>query len=413
MLKYLYLKRKERFFFKIILKRNFLLKDYFFILLIKIFVIISFLICNNNIISNITFIISQLNAQIEFSKNEKFLEICNQKNKISQFKKIDNPKISIISPIYNSELFILRFLKSIQSQIFNDLEIILIDDCSIDNSIKLIKKYQKLDQRILLIKNKINKGTFMSRNLGTLFSKGQYLILPDPDDIISKNILKTCYIYALKYNYEIIRFITYIGSEKITFAEIVKNLGNKAVYQPELSSYLFYGDNKLFIIDHNINNKFIKKEIYIKALNNLKKYYLNLFINYSEDFLFIYFLFRTANSFYFYKSIGYYYIKNNLSITNNLFIKTQRKLKFSFFLLKLFFENSKNTNLEKDMINLFFSNLNKRANVKNFFESSFLKDFSFFYNVIKSLINCRFISKENKILLLEFKNLIKKKIQKI
>lgn len=131
-----------------------------------------------------------------------------------------------------------------------------------------------MDQRILLIKNKKNKGTFISRNLGTLYSKGQYLVIPDPDDIISKNILKSCYFYAQKYNYEIIRFIMYLGSEKISFTDIIKKLGKKAVYQPELSSYLFYGYDKLFIIDYNVCNKFIKKEVYIQAIYNLKKYYL-------------------------------------------------------------------------------------------------------------------------------------------
>ena len=271
-----------------------------------------------------------------------------------------------------------------------------------------------MDQRILLIKNKKNKGTFMSRNLGTLYSKGQYLVLPDPDDIISKNILKSCYFYARKYNYEIIRFIMYLGSEKISYKEIIKKLGKKAVYQPELSSYLFYGYNKLFIIDYNVCNKFIKKEVYIKALYNLKKYYLNVYIKYSEDFLFIYFLFRIANSFYFYKTIGYYYIKNDLSITNNLFKKTKTKLKYSFILFKFFFENSKNSNFEKDMINLLFSNVIKNSNFKNIFELSKSSiDFSFYYKIIKTLINCKFISKENKIILFEIKNIIEKKLKKI
>ena len=255
----------------------------------------------------------------------------------------------------------------------------------------------------------------MSRNLGILYSKGQYLVLPDPDDIISKNILKSCYIYANKYNYEIIRFNMYLGREKIIFNEIIKKLGKKAVYQPELSSYLFYGYNKLFIIDYHICNKFTKKEVYIKALNTLKKYYLNIYIKYSEDFLLIYFLLRTANSFYFYKSIGYYYIKNNLSITNNLFVQTINKLKFSYILLKFFFENSKNSNLEKDMINLFFSNINRNSNIKNklFKSSKSSIDFSFYYNIIKTLINCKFISKDNKILLFEIKNIIEKKLIKI
>ena len=389
--------------------------NYFFILLIKFFLIIILLIYNNNIISNIVFIVSQLNAQIEFSKIEKYLKICNKKKKFKEFRKIDSPKISIISPIYNSEKFLLRFLKSIQGQNFNDLEIILVDDFSIDNSIELIKKYQKMDQRILLIKNKKNKGTFMSRNLGALYSKGKYLVLPDPDDIISKNILKSCYFYAQKYNYEIIRFIIYLGNEKISFKEIIKKLGNKAVYQPELSSYLFYGYNKLFIIDFNVCNKFITKDVYIKALYNLKKYYLNIYIKYAEDFLFIYFLLRTANSFYFYKAIGYYYIKNNLSITRNLFIKTKEKLRCSFVLFKLFFENSKNSYFDKDIINLLFTDMIKNDNFKNkFFELSKSSiDFSFYYNIIKTLTNCKFFSKDNKIILIGIKNIIENKIKKI
>ena len=97
-------------------------------------------------------------------------------------------------------------MRSIQYQKFNDLEIILVDDCSSDNSIEKIKIFKKKDERIILIKNKKNKGTFISRNLGALYAKGKYIIIPDPDDIISENILLLCYNYAEKYKYELIRF---------------------------------------------------------------------------------------------------------------------------------------------------------------------------------------------------------------
>ena len=71
------------------------------------------------------------------------------KYKINKF-----PKVSIISPVYNREKFIPRFLRSVQNQKFNDIEIMLIDDYSNDNSVKLIEKYQEKDKRIVLIKNK-------------------------------------------------------------------------------------------------------------------------------------------------------------------------------------------------------------------------------------------------------------------
>ena len=74
-------------------------------------------------------------------------------NKITTIKKNknrSNPKVSLISPIYNRENFILRFLKNIQIQSFYDLEIIFIDDCSMDNSVKLIEEYQKIDERLII-----------------------------------------------------------------------------------------------------------------------------------------------------------------------------------------------------------------------------------------------------------------------
>ena len=66
-------------------------------------------------------------------------------------KKRTNPQISIISPIYNREKFLLRFLKSIYYQNYNNIEIIMVDDHSIDNSVKFSEKYQKLDKRIILV----------------------------------------------------------------------------------------------------------------------------------------------------------------------------------------------------------------------------------------------------------------------
>lgn len=108
-------------------------------------------------------------------------------------KKIDYPKISIVSPIFNRERNLIRFIKSIQYQIFEDIEIIIIDDCSNDMSVKLIEKLIRKDKRIILIKNKKNKGTFITRNIDIIYSKAKYFIAPDPDDIISKNILNICY----------------------------------------------------------------------------------------------------------------------------------------------------------------------------------------------------------------------------
>lgn len=108
---------------------------------------------------------------------------------ISPFNFIKNPKISIIIPIYNSQKFVFQIIKSIQIQSLKDIEIIFIDDCSLDNTTQIIEKLQKRDKRIVLLKNKENKGPFYSRNKAVIFAKGEYIQFMDSDDILINNFL--------------------------------------------------------------------------------------------------------------------------------------------------------------------------------------------------------------------------------
>ena len=166
------------------------------LILFVIFIIIIIKFINNffnykiNIDSKIELIISYIKLKKEFKRNENYLKYVKTKFLIlKKYKRLKKPKVSIISPIYNREKYISRFLKIIQSQTFFNIEIILIDDFSQDNSIKLIEECQVNDERILLIKNNIK---FASRNIGALYSNSKYIILPDPDDILGKNIINQC-----------------------------------------------------------------------------------------------------------------------------------------------------------------------------------------------------------------------------
>ena len=100
-----------------------------------------------------------------------------------KFKLTENPKISSITPVYNSKDFISRAIKSIQNQNILDIEIILIDDYSTDGTLKLIKNIQKEDPRIKIIENKKNRGILYSRSIGVLSAKGKYLFSLDNDDM--------------------------------------------------------------------------------------------------------------------------------------------------------------------------------------------------------------------------------------
>ena len=105
------------------------------------------------------FNVFNIETRRDSSKLEVYYKICNSGKLIikRKFEKIENPKISIISPVHNREKYILRFLRSIQNQDFNDIEIIFVDDFSTDNSLKLIEEYQKEDKRIVLLINMLIK----------------------------------------------------------------------------------------------------------------------------------------------------------------------------------------------------------------------------------------------------------------
>ena len=383
------------------------------LLLSKIFIIVYCFIYNLEFFSNLKLLFSFIQAQNEFADNEEYLKYCSNKDiqTIEKFPRVSEPKVSIISPIYNKERYILRFLKSIQYQNFRDLEIIFVDDNSIDNSIDIIEKYQKDDERIVLLKNGKNKGTFISRNVGVMAAKGKYIMIADSDDILSKNIISTCYRYAEEKHYEMIRFNMYLGKERgkdrIDFQDLI--LEDRPVYQPELSTYLFYGNNnELQIVDSYITNKFILKDVYIKAVNSLSQEYLNMFIIYLEESMMNYILYRTADSLYFIKQVGYYYTANSQSINHNLFKMTELRLKFTFVFFKLIFEYSKNTKYEKDMANLLFTNLNKNFNVGGKL-NAWKEDFSYFVEVINQYLNNTYITDENKYILQDFQNIIEKR----
>jgi glycosyltransferase involved in cell wall biosynthesis len=336
-----------------------------------------------------------LNYRFGIENLENYFRLCNNEKLINmnKYKRNKFPKVSIISPIFNRENFILRFLRSVQNQKFYDIEIIFIDDYSKDNSVKVIEKYQKQDGRIILIKNKKNKGTLISRNIGALNSKGKYLIFPDPDDIISKNIINFCYNLIRAYNFEMIRFNLYKGNN-IFLKDIVYGLENKIIIQPKLSTFLFYGKGRLFQIDFNISNKFIKREAYIRALNSVNNYYLNLYMTNAEDGLMNYIFYRSVKSLYFLKQIGYFYLINNKSITKSDF--TDEKLKSYFYNLKLIFEYSKNNKYEKEMANAYFNRFLFPIN-NNELKRIIKNDCEFYNEIIQIYLNCEYISFENKI----------------
>lgn len=128
------------------------------------------------------------------------------------------PLISVIIPVYNREKYISEAIQSIIAQTIQSFEIIVIDDCSSDNSLEVIKTFT--DPRIVIIQNSINEGVSISRNKALVCAKGTYIAFMDSDDVSRPerfekqlNILRTkpeikacgCWLQCFGSNSEIIK----------------------------------------------------------------------------------------------------------------------------------------------------------------------------------------------------------------
>ena len=91
--------------------------------------------------------------------------------------------ISIITAAYNCDAFISQTIKSVQAQTVGDWEMIIVDDCSTDKTLKIIKEHAELDSRIKYLVNHQNSGPAKTRNRGIELAAGKYLAFLDGDDI--------------------------------------------------------------------------------------------------------------------------------------------------------------------------------------------------------------------------------------
>ena len=115
----------------------------------------------------------------------------------------NDPKISVIIPVYNAEKYLDRCMKSIYDQTFTDYEIILVNDGSTDNSDEICRRYRDQDDRVTYIK-KENEGAGSARNRGIEVAKGEYLAFPDVDDWFEPEMYTELYELAKSGDYDVV-----------------------------------------------------------------------------------------------------------------------------------------------------------------------------------------------------------------
>lgn len=215
-----------------------------------------------------------------------------------------NKKISIIVPIYNMEQYLERCLLSLIHQDYQNLEIILINDGSTDNSINICNKYKKIDNRIIVI-NKAHSGLSDTRNIGIKKATGDYIGFVDSDDYIDKDMFKNLIEGAEKYKCE------------ISMCDLVEtyNPNEKAKRNP--LNYIKMNKKQALeqlLYDKNIGNYVIDKLFSKTLFDNISFPIGKLY----EDISTTYKLFIKANNIIYIPTTMYYYYQRSDSIVNNI-----------------------------------------------------------------------------------------------
>lgn len=224
---------------------------------------------------------------------------------------MDNYLISIIVPIYNNEQFLNRCIRSIVNQSYSNLEIILINDGSTDQTPNICDKFAGQDERIKVI-HKENDGVAIARNTGLDIAAGDYITFVDSDDYIKEDFCETLLENAIKYNADIVQCGYYRASEKGKV--LSENKLNFDIIEGSYNSSYYYakGEN----CTNYVCNKLFSKNI----INSIR--FPNAIV--SEDFAFNVKAYYNSDKTIVIPDPLYYYIDNLNSVTNSDFDK--RKL---------------------------------------------------------------------------------------
>lgn len=224
-----------------------------------------------------------------------------------------SPLISVIIPVYNTEKYVENSIRSIMNQTYRNLEIICVNDGSTDNSMEILEKLKKEDDRIIIIDKK-NEGQGIARNKGLEISSGEWISFIDSDDTIREDTYE-CVIKAIECNPEIIHFGIQIVHED-GFTPIKSD---NEYYKIKYKGFMELTESMVIRSDHSASNKVFKKAI-------IDKYDIHFESILYEDFTFVCQYMSAINSVYYIPDGLYNYLRHEGSTMGTTFNKTPRAI---------------------------------------------------------------------------------------
>ena len=220
------------------------------------------------------------------------------------------PKISIIVTIYNTESYLDKCIQSIINQSYTNIEIILVNDGSTDNSLDICRKYEQIDNRITVITSN-NEGLIRARKKGIINSTGDYIAFVDSDDWIDEDMFETIVKNSCgediisfglieEYGYKRVYKRDYFECRQYLRSEIEKNI---------IPGMLCCGKFFKFGMLPNLVCKLIRKELIMSIINNISDN-----VTMGEDGDFVYNALSLAASLRIIDLCPYHYIQRNNSL---------------------------------------------------------------------------------------------------
>lgn len=190
-----------------------------------------------------------------------------------------NELVSIITPSYNTADFISQTIECVLNQTYTNWEMIIVDDCSTDNTKEVISKYN--DTRIIYVENETNSGAAFSRNKALKIAKGEWIAFLDSDDLWDKTKIESQLKFMKTHNY----FFSYTNYREINEDNIITNQcisGPNYINKRKMYQYcwpgcltVMYNAKKIGIIQIENLKKNNDYAIWLKAVKKANCYLLN------------------------------------------------------------------------------------------------------------------------------------------
>lgn len=248
-------------------------------------------------------------------------------------KKDDNPKVSILVPIYGTELYIEKCARTLFEQTYDNIEFIFVNDCTRDNSVIVLKRvleeYPLRKSQTRIIEHKENKGLAGSRLTGLQNATGEYVWCVDSDDYVEKNAVEVLLPYMLD-DYDFISFNYFLNDGKTTtkFESKELNVENfltnrmpPSIWKCVVKRDLYYNNGIWPVVGINVSEDYLltarlilvvqkkilldKEFLYYYNVSNLDSYMNNMkessFENCVDSALIIYDFYRNKEKLFLYK----------------------------------------------------------------------------------------------------------------